>query len=777
MLSDTAQPWNQLTVIDSDGEEVVKPRGRIKSPNDLLACWQKLFEEDRFASQKRAQVQGAVNGESPYDPEREKQMGMAGRSNVNFGDMAEFVQNSIKPYLSILESMDTFGTSPIRTESEQDKLRFGDIISKEIARAIKKWPDFYANWGQNVTLMKLDGTSFCYFPDSHDWRYCTAGLMKMKFTRRVKASVEALDMICCEDTIAPHILYQKIQSEKELPEEQRRWNEREVYEAIKNAGPQQPNMTDFEQWQRIYKGNDLTYGVTGNTVTVIHGWVREVDGTVSHYISRKNLGDGVGEGTFLYKEEGKYRSMNSFIHAYFGDFGTNGDFHSIRGEGYKVFPSMTARNRVKNKFIDASIHSATPHLTAPSESQITQRSITPMGPYIVMDPQMAFAETHTPPLQQNLVPAMQLLDNMVASKSMSGSAAYSGQQTRTQKTKYQVQTEVEQSASLSASDFFLFMTAWERHYKEIVRRMTDRDYLMTDPGGAEVHTMIARIVSQGVPKEVFYSIDIDGIEINTGIGKGSASERRLVMDQIYTTVYPNLDQEARATIDRAYIAGLTNDSFAQYCVPPNPNLRPPMDAQIAKLENSAMSLGQPPAFEINQNHEVHVGIHLERLYELLTQHTELEIDLAQAVDSMQPMWEHAQRDHMPNISQNNPRYKEYKEGLQQLGEFINNGRKSVEKMRMKEAEDAEIAQQDIDLGSLSSGIDAQARAGEEGALAIERERNRITQERRKGELEAMKLGLEIKGEQQQLEINDINTSLNVAKSLNPPAKKTTTPKK
>lgn len=770
MATNADRPWEQLPIIEVDGKEVPAPRGRIKSPNDLQAIHQKLYEEDRFASNKRAQVQGAVNGEAPYCVEREKQMGLSGRSNVNFGGMSDFVQATTKPYISILESMDTFGTSPVRgIESEQDKLRFSAIISKEIARTIKKWPMFYAVWGQNVTLMKLDGVSFCFFPDSIDWRYETAGMAKIKFPRRVKASVDALDIVTCEDTIMPHVLYEKVMAEENLSDHLKNWNKNEVFEAIKDAGPKVPNFSDWEEWQRIYKGNDITYGVTGTVITVIYGWVRELDGTVSHYIARKDNASGDNSiGDFLYKEEGKYRSMDNFLHAYFGDFGSNGDFHSIRGEGYKAFPAITSRNRFQNKLFDASVQAATPHLIAPTESQQTTRSITPFGPYMLMDPSMSFAETHAPPLQQNLIPAMQEIDRIVAQKSLGSAPGFSGMQGRTQKTKFQVQTEVEQSAALSASDFFLFMTTWERHYKEIVRRMINRDYLSTDPGGKEVHQMIARCISQGVPKDVIYSLDVDAIEINTGIGKGSVSERRIAMDMIYGTIYPNLDTEARATVDRLFVATLTSQSVADYLVPIDPNLRPPMDAQIAKLENGAMAQGQPPAFEINQNHEVHVGIHLQRLYELNTQFEEFQIELDQAIDQMQPMWEHSINDHMPNISQSNPRYGEYKQALQQLGEFITNGAKKVEKERLKAQEDQQIAQEDEMLaatGIHAASVDANARASQEGQLAIEGERNRIRNDQIRAQLEQRKMATEIRAKEQQININDVKTATDVAVKL------------
>lgn len=770
MATTVDRPWEQLPTIEIDGEEIPAPRGRIKSAVDLNSIHRKFFSDDLLASNKRAQVQAAVNGEAPYCVEREKASGLAGRSNVNFGGMNDFVQATTKPYISILESMDTFGTSPVRgVENEADALRYGNIISKEIARTIKNWPNFYARWGQNVTLMKLDGVSFCYFMDARDWRYYTAGLSKIKFPRQYEASVDAIDIITCEDTIAPHILYEKIMADEKLPEDQRCWDKSAAFYAIKNAGPRTPDYQDYEQWQRLIKGNDITFSTTGTTITIIHGWVRELDGTVSHYIACRNLGDQQNDqDAFLYKEEGKYRSMNSFIHAYFGDFGTNGDFHSIRGEGYKVFPAIVSRNRIQNKLIDVSVQSATPHLSAPTENQQTMRSITPYGPYMLMDSTMNFVQTNVPPLQQNLLPALDQIDRIVGEKSLGSAPGFAGMQGRTQKTKFQVQTEVEQSAALGASDFFLFITSWRNHYKEIVRRMISKSYLSSDPGGKEVHEMIARCIAQGVPKDVIYTIDVDAIEMNTGIGKGSVSERRMAMDVIYSTIYPNLDTEARATIDRMFAATLTSQSLADYLVPNDPNSRPPIDATIAKLENGAMAQGQPPAFEINQNHEVHVGVHLQRLYELNTQFEEFQIELDQAIDQMQPMWEHSINDHMPNISQSNPRYGEYKQALQQLGEFITNGAKKVEKERLKAQEDQQIAQEDEMLagtGIHAAAVDANARASQEGQLAIEGERNRIRNDQIRAELEQRKMATEIRAKEQQININDVKTATDVAVKL------------
>ena len=124
-----------------------------------------------------------------------------------------------------------------------------------------------------------------------------------------------------------------------------------------------------------------------------------------------------------------------------------------------------------------------------------------------------------------------------------------------------------------------------------------------------------RCVRRGVPLDAIYSVDVASIDINQGIGKGSVQERRAATNAVMTVVN-SLDVEGKNIAMRDYLASFTSVAYANTLVPKQAGSRPPIDLQVANLENSVMALGQSAVIEPNQNHIIHVGAHLEMLKQI-----------------------------------------------------------------------------------------------------------------------------------------------------------------
>lgn len=715
------------SVISTETGELVE-RGRIKTAGDLNSVHQMFFNADLLASQKRSVYQAMVDGAAPYDTAREQMLGQAGRANINWLQLADTLEESVKPYSTLLESLDVFGTAPTTYGDAVSRRNWEPLMAQEIARTLKLWPSFHSSWDRNVRTLKMDGISFAFFDDNIDWRWKVQSMQNLKMPREVPADLELLDMITCETSMLPHELFRKLEGEKHLPEEERYWNREEGLKALKQAAPQGLDMSNWEAVEQAWKDNDLTYGMTSPVVRIVHGWVKELDGTVTHLIARYAAGTGTAGGEFLYKCEGKYRQMSQLLTEYTDGVGVNGDFHSIRGLGYKLFGAAAGQNKLRNKILDASCIAATPHLSSESEDSITDRSIQHMGPYQILDNKAQYAEMPDLNLAQNAFPALQMLDSIFTSKAAAQAPITTSPLARTAKTKYQVQSEEEQEGALTSGSFFNFMSSWGRHYRNVVRRLTNRDYQSTDPGGTEVMKLRARLVALGVPLEAFFNIDVDAIEINMGIGKGSIPERRSSLNAVYDLLYPSMDQEGRQEMNRAVATSYLGPAMGRRLFPDEQGLRPPVDAQVAQLENSIMSMGKPSAFEPNQDHVVHVDAHLTFLYQINTLFEEQRMELRDTIDQMQPVWEHCLNDHMPLVSDQDPDYGRFKEGLQQLGEFITNSRKHLDAEDARAAEEqaeSELSGEPHNPGLFRSAVDASARADEADQLTIEKTRQEV----------------------------------------------------
>lgn len=689
-----------------DEEDNVIERGRIKNPAQLSGAYQYLFTSDLGSSRARAKVQSQVDGDPPYSSEQDRLLGMAGRTNANWGYASQSQQDIERPYNEVFDSIDVFGTTPLRAgfADELARQQWAPIIAEEISRMIRNWPKFTYNRLLCVHLFTMFGVAFTYREDKYDWRFKVTSLQWLKVPRRTEATIEDQDFFCARVYTSPVELMKKIKDRKAA--ELAGWNVQAVMDAIEEtAQPTAIDTSNPETLQETVKDQDYFTGAGAITVDLVHGWVREMDGSISHVIGRYD-----GNGEFLYKCEGMYGSMSEFVTAYTDGVGSNGDFYSIRGNAWRGFNSSLYLNLMTCKAVDMANWSSTPHIKATDEDALIDTLIRPSGPYNIISSQAEFVEIEHVPFQQNLIPMIQEIKGIfgMRSRQAGGSNRYTGG--ATPRTAEEVKTEAAIDGQLTTAGMDLYFLSWLNDFKEIVRRVCNRDLSASHPGGAEAFKMRKRCMERGVPIEAIYNVDIDAIEINRGVGKGSAQERRAVFSQLMPNI-GSYDPKGQQILLRQYTASLAGISFANLLVPPEPGTRPPVDVQIANMENALMSVGQPAVLEPNQDHTVHVATHLSKLAEINGALANEQMEFAPAIQLLGPIWRHA-TEHMAYISDKNPLYKPFKEALSQIEEVVVNGEKKLAAEARRAQENPEAATGDSEetpLSVLRQSVDAGAR--------------------------------------------------------------------
>lgn len=689
-----------------DEEDNVIERGRIKNPAQLAGAYQYLFTSDLGSSRARAKVQSQVDGDPPYSSEQDRLLGMAGRTNANWGYASQSQQDIERPYNEVFDSIDVFGTTPLRAgfADELARQQWAPIIAEEISRMIRNWPKFTYNRLLCVHLFTMFGVAFTYREDKYDWRFKVTSLQWLKVPRRTEATIEDQDFFCARVYTSPVELMKKIKDRKAA--ELAGWNVQAVMDAIEEtAQPTAIDTSNPETLQETVKDQDYFTGAGAITVDLVHGWVREMDGSISHVIGRYD-----GNGDFLYKCEGMYGSMSEFVTAYTDGVGSNGDFYSIRGNAWRGFNSSLYLNLMTCKAVDMANWSSTPHIKATDEDALIDTLIRPSGPYNIISSQAEFVEIEHVPFQQNLIPMIQEIKGIfgMRSRQAGGSNRYTGG--ATPRTAEEVKTEAAIDGQLTTAGMDLYFLSWLNDFKEIVRRVCNRELSASHPGGAEAFKMRKRCMERGVPIEAIYNVDIDAIEINRGVGKGSAQERRAVFSQLMPNI-GSYDPKGQQILLRQYTASLAGISFANLLVPPEPGTRPPVDVQIANMENALMSVGQPAVLEPNQDHTVHVATHLSKLAEINGALANEQMEFAPAIQLLGPIWRHAM-EHMAYISDKNPLYKSFKEALSQIEEVVVNGEKKLAAEARRAQENPEAATGDSEetpLSVLRQSVDAGAR--------------------------------------------------------------------
>ena len=152
-------PSTLPSIIDAETGEI-KMRNRITSSAELASTFQALFVADFQASRARALVQSEVDGNPPYSDSEDRKYGVGGRTNVNWGYLTQSQQDIEEPYISLFESIDTFGTTPTEYGTELERNQYAQVIAEEVSRMIRNWPDWPFTLQMTVHLFTMFGVSF-----------------------------------------------------------------------------------------------------------------------------------------------------------------------------------------------------------------------------------------------------------------------------------------------------------------------------------------------------------------------------------------------------------------------------------------------------------------------------------------------------------------------------------------------------------------------------------------------------------------------------------------
>lgn len=708
---------------------------RIKRACDCVSQYQTLFNDDYIASRDRAVVQSMADRNAPYSDGRLRELGITGITNVNWGDLGIAQQEAEKPYNSVLSSMSHFGLVPFKNgviddvEAEEKIM----VVAEELHRMITRWRDFRFRWKMNAHFFTMWGVSFTYRDDNLDWRWKVSSLQEVKVPRGTQASVDVVDRIFMKVDMTPSDLYSKIKD----PEAGKLagWNEKQIRKSCTNAQPKPLNTQDPQDMQAMWKDNSVFSGNTNIVVQVVHGFVKEVDGTVSHYIADYSL--NTQEAEFLYEKKGEFGSMSEFINAYLFGVGTNGDFHSIRGNAFNLFPSASALNKLRCKFVDKANDEANTFLATDNEDATIDNMLVPRGPYFQLTTGVNFVERATPPVAGNLVPAIEAMSQVFRTQSMGMAPRTASQSEQGQKTKYELQRRDEIDSASTSDAMDMFMDAWGWDYREVVRRVINPNLQPEHPGGKEAFEFRKRCEQRGVPWELLKELDYDNINLNMGIGRGSSAERRAVLSNLNETIYGRLDPEGQQILNRDMIASQTDYRYALMLVPRQAGQRPPVDKQIADQENQIMALGGTATVVRNQNHVVHVGTHLELLQAYDQMLADVQIELKDAIPIMQKASAHC-GEHMQFIDPESEPYRMFKQALQQLNEVITNGAKHLEADQRKEAEAMQEGAQQPGEGETPPGVFGQAvDASAKLEMLVQQNRTKLEIEKAKADQKLM----------------------------------------
>jgi hypothetical protein len=675
------------------------PEARLRSTDDARSIFVRLRDENRINARNMALQQELLDGVPPYDNGELTEAGMGDMTNLNFHGAEEQLEKAKAPYSNILRSTEDILSVSTLYGPEEERAELNQILSEEISRTIRGTVRFPYQMDRLVHKHVWEGLGIAHWTDEVDWRPRASGLGHFLFPRSTEACEDEMEIATCLEEFTVTKLYEFIK-DPELAQKSG-WNVDAVNLAIRKATAAVPIYNDWERLTEKLKANDISIATTSPVSRCIYLFVREFDGTVSHYITtEQKLSEG-GVDDFLYVSRSKYRSMSEAFVMFPYGLGTNTKIHSIRGLGYKIYAFEQQRNRSLCRLIDQSMLASSLMLQADGEESLANVGLQYFGNTAIIDPNCKVANYVAPDLSKSVMPVLGEMERLrnIRTESYSSDSAFGGDQ---RKTKFEVAAKLQQNAALSDTALDFWYTPFTRLLQQVVRRMTRRDYVSQEPGGKEIVDLRLRLVKRGVPLEAFYMIDVKSVTAVRAIGNGSAGAKTLALQQL-EELFPRMDDVGQANYNRDRAVDIVGTENAGRYFTRTGEKRITLDTSLALLQNEVLLQGGDVPVLPGEKHLAHAREHIKPLIEGFQAEQQGQVPIEEIGPKLAPLYNHTTQ-HVEYLS-NDPAIAEeaagFRQALQQIGEVVSNGIQKANRLaEEQQGQQGEQAQGDTMLGEV-----------------------------------------------------------------------------
>lgn len=682
---------NEFDLLNLDPKTGTPPPSRITGVKAALSIYDNLRKADEKSSSYRARIDAMFDGAPPYDPRVLESTGQGSRTNLNFGEGQRYLDISMSAFVDLYTSLEklmrvkvTAGEPSVRQEVE-------DIAAEELTTLLREWPEFHPNYLRLCTEFIKHGVGTSYFDDPVNWRFRVSGLGDFLIPRQTPASEESIEVACARRQYLLHELYAFISDESVAAKVG--WSPEEVKRVIvKNARTTGRNgsntYADWEVVQRELKNNDLYTGLENTTVSVIHMWVREFDGSVSMLMFAEE-----SPKDFLFRKDRMFEKPEQAYTMFAYGVGTNGTYHSVRGLGFRIFNHIQTSNRIRCQMLDSAMMGGAVMIQPETQRALEDLSFTMYGPYSILSPNVRVIEKAVPNLVNTMQPALMDLQAQL-SANVDLVSPY-GNQSSPYRNQLQTEHDLAVASRLTGSTLNLFYSSWSRLLREAVRR------IIANLSGSDEHIrrFVRRCEQRGVTIDLLKSIDTEKTVAVRAIGAGSAANRLLALREL-NQIAGAYDEVGRRNLVRDITSERVGRDLVDRYAPANPEPRMTVDAKIALLENQSMQSGQPVAVLDSELHGMHLRMHNPLLQQLIAGIDSGESDPVQTLPVVQAVYQHC-AEHTQALAADPSAKSQVAESnqlLQMAQEIITNTGRKIQAMQRKAAEQAQMGGEEAAAG-------------------------------------------------------------------------------
>ncbi|HUV39793.1 MAG TPA: hypothetical protein VMY39_09280, partial [Planctomycetota bacterium] len=423
------------------GKSGAAPRERMTKPSALRNVFVRMREDDLVNAANRAECQSIADGEPPFVQSELVEAGQGGNANINFRGVDQQVERAMAPYYRLVYSTEKRLRVKTRFGPQGSRAEWNEALSEEISDMIRRSAASAFHTLLLIHKRTKDGLGIAYFSDYLDWRFKAGGLDQFFFERQKYLCEDDQEIVCSVEEFNVTRLYDAVDWDGSGGD----WNRDAVRKAILGATSATAGYTDWGVLVDEMKNNDMLVTNVCPPVRVIHGWIKEFDGTWSHYMTTE---EALGDEGFLYKCRGMHRSLNSVLTMFPDGLGTNAKIHGVRGLLYKIYPMEQYRNRFLSRMLDQGMTASSLMLQAQNEEALSTAGAQTFGNQTIIGPEWKANPVSMPDLQRSVIPAIDMMERLRNDR-VAGYTTENVFDGDKRKTKFEVGAHLEQAATLS----------------------------------------------------------------------------------------------------------------------------------------------------------------------------------------------------------------------------------------------------------------------------------------------------------------------------------------
>ena len=575
---------------------------RLDSAKSTVEVVNLLKDADFKRREARARVKGLIDGNLPFSPAELRRTGQAFRSNFNTREGESYLAQGTGAFYDILTEAPTYCTVTTEAGGPEKAQEWSDIITEEFDRLQKEDCEFDYTMQLSQYEMVLVGIGPVFWPDKYDWRCQPLKNAECLVPDGTRSNVESWEICAVPLSYTVSRLYSYIRNEEVA--KSAGWNVGAVKKSIMNAATE-PNdkRGNWEYHQQQLRNNDIYHSARSKKINIVHVYLKDVSGKITHLVV-----DEQNTEAFLLERRDEYECWKEVICPMYYDKG-DGQHHSVKGMGVKMFPILETKNRLKNSLVDSALIRSNILLKPKSADAAQTAQIAHKGGFSLLPP------NHDVEQQANAGMALDAplavdrdLDNILAGN-LSQYRNRIEKPSGNPRTAFEVEAIMAQQSTLSKTQLNRYYQQLDDMYTERFRRATNPDIPKATEYGEEALEFQRRCMKRGVKREAFEECIVKATRV---AGQGSQFMRAQILSEMLGTIAGSIPESGRTFLIRDYIASRAGQSMVKRYMPETVVSTKDQDQMyFAGMEHGAIKDAVTPLITGTQNHLIHIQVHLQ----------------------------------------------------------------------------------------------------------------------------------------------------------------------